>query len=176
MTSRKLLEIGDDLQALADLLDEAGPELEPDIATAFDALFRSVADEEAIKLDQCVNLIRRKQAEARAARDEADVYLHHARVRERAVERIELFLFQYLMRTGRTKVATATNRVLSIQKNGGYAPMRFLDPALDPASLPDEFVKKSINTEAVRRGLAERNPAALAIAVLEERGSHLRIR
>ena len=178
--SRTLLEIGDDLRALDELwLDSCDPatgEVSPAVDALLVQLREAVSREEADKLDWVVNLIRRKKAEIDAAKYEAERYAMQAKIRERFVDRLEAFLQAYITSSGRTKVQTATGRTVSVQANG-RAPIRWL-PDIDLEALPPEFVRvvKSIDAEAVRRGLAERNPDALRIATLGERGFHLRIR
>lgn len=176
--TRSLLEIGDDLRALNDLLDETGGEVRPEVEAAFASLADGIAREEATKLDGCVNYLRRLEMEAAAARAEAEQYTAHAVARENRMRRFKEFLRGYIESSGRTKAQTATGRTLAVQANGGVVPIRWLRDSIDPATLPDEWVvvKRTINTDAVRRALEERNPDALAIATLEQRGRHLRIR
>lgn len=177
--SRNLLEIGDDLRALNDLLDETGGELAtPEVEAAFASLSHALVGEESAKLDSCVNYLRRLDMEATAARAEAEQYMTHATVREARAKRFKDFLRSYIETTGRTKVQTESGRVLAVQANGGQTPVRFLDPALDPNTVPVEWVvvRKTVNVDAVRRALEEGNPDAKRIAVLESRGRHLRIR
>lgn len=179
--SRTLLDIGDDLRALVDLwLDSCDPvtgEVPPEVDAMLVQLSQSIAVEEAEKLDRCVNLIRRKKAEIAAAKAEAERYMMHAKVRERFVDRFEEFLMQYVQRSGRTKVVTATGRTVAIQANGGKPPLRLIDP-IDPATVPDHLVqvKRMLDMEAIRRGLEEADPDARRIAMLDARGCHLRIR
>lgn len=178
MSTRTLLEIGDDLQALNDLLEEAGNELAtPEVEAAFNALADGISREEAVKLDGCVNYLRRLEMEATAARAEAEQYMMHATTREARMRRFKDFLLAYLQRSGRTKAETSTGRVLAIQKNGGKPPLRFVDN-IDPATVPDHLVivKRTLDTEAIRKALADADPEAKRIAMLDAPGCHLRIR
>lgn len=174
---RTLLAIGDDLEALNALLDECGEELTPEVEQAFAALFDAVAAEEAAKLDGCVNYIRRLEGEVSVARSEADQYTHHARVREARIARFKAFLMEYLTRSGRTKAATATGRTVAVQANGGKLPVRLVDN-IDPATVPDHLVivKRTLDLDAIRRGIEENDPEAKRIACIENRGQHLRVR
>lgn len=175
---RTLLEIGDDIRALDNLIEEAGGELSrPEVEAAFVALFEQLACEEAGKLDGCVNYIRRLESEVSLARSEADQYLQHARVREARIDRFKRFLIDYLNRTGRTKATTLTGRTVAVQANGGKPPVRLVE-SIDPATVPDHLVqvKRLLDIEAIRRGLEEGDPDAKKIAMLAERGQHLRIR
>lgn len=178
MTNRSLFAIGDDLQALDALLEECGGELStPEVEAAFLTLAQQIAAEEGAKLDGCVHYLRRLEMEASAAKSEADQYLQHAKVRENRIARFKAFLLDYLHRTGRTKVQTETGRVLASQTNGGKPPLRLRDN-IDPATVPDHLVqvKRTLDTEAIRRGLAEGDPDAKAIAILDAPGCHLRIK
>lgn len=172
---RTLLEIGDDLQALDDLLDECGEEITPEVEEAFASLFNAVAAEEAAKLDGCVNYLRRLEGEVSLARAEQDQYAQHARARENRIARFKRFLMEYLQRSGRTKATTATGRTVAVQQNGGKPPVRLVD-GIDPATVPDHLVKRVLDLDAIRRGLEEGDPDAKAIAMLDARGSHVRIR
>ena len=173
-----LLDIGDDLRALDALIEESGGELStPEVEAAFVALFEQLVLEEGTKLDGCVNYLRRLESEVSLARAEAEQYQTHARIRENRIARFKAFLMEYLNRSGRTKVTTATGRTVAVQANGGKPPVRLVE-AIDPASVPDHLVqvKRVLDMEAIRRGLEEADPEAKKIAMLDARGFHLRVR
>jgi hypothetical protein len=170
-----LYEIGDDLRALANLMDECDAELTPEVDAALSAWFAELSGNEAAKLDAYVNLIRIKKMEAAQAREEAEQYLMKARSRENAQGRLEQRLKGYLEYTGRKKIETATKRVIAIQANGGSTPIRIADN-LDVNTVPDDLVvvRRTVNLDAVRDVL--KGGAVLDWATLGERGTHLRIR
>lgn len=171
-----LFEIGEDLRALDALIEERGGEITgPDVWEAWEAWLNELAVNEAAKLDGCVNIIRQWEMEASAARAEADQYLAKARTRDNRIAWMKSNLKLHLESTGRKKVETATKRAISIQANGGNAPI-VLVPELDPSKIPDELaiVRRTPDLEAIRKHLAE--GGVLDFAVIGERGNHLRIK
>lgn len=171
---RTLFNIGDDLRALADLMDEC-EELSPEVDAAITAWFNELSADEAAKLDGYVGLIRTWEMEAAAAYAEAEQYEAKARVRANRAARLKDRLKWYLESTGRKKVETATKRTIAIQANGGPVPVMLAD-SIDPSTIPDDLaiVRRTIDTEAVRQFLLA--GGTLDFAALGFRGTHLRIR
>jgi hypothetical protein len=170
-----LWEIGDDIRALDDLLEELGGDVtDPQVAAAWAALAADLASDESRKLDGYVNWIRRLEMEAMAARAEADRYLQKARKRDNRIAWIKANLQAHLESTARARIETETHRVISIRGDGGAVPVK-LSETLDPAALPDEFavVRRTPDIEAIRAALADGRE--LPFATLGERGTHLRI-
>lgn len=167
---RPLYEITDDLRRMLDLADETGGELD---AAAAEYL-ATVEAEEAVKLDGYANLIRTLEMEEAAARAEAEQYQLKAAARADAVKRLKGRLLDHLTATGRTKVQTAKGRTISVQANGGKAPVKW--SSVEVADLPPRFVvvRQEIDREAVREAL-ERGEV-LEFATLGEKGQHVRIR
>lgn len=171
-----LFDIGDDIRTLDSLLEEVGGELsDPRVEEAWAVMAAELAENEAAKLDGYVNWMRTLEMEAAAARAEAEQYEAKANSRENRIKWLKDRLKNHLEGTGRTKVETATRRVLSIQRNGGAEPVKLVDN-LDPATLPDDLaiVKRSPDMDAIRKRLQA--GFTLVFATLGERGTHLRIR
>ena len=175
--ARTLFQIGDDLVALDNLLDEIEGDLSraPEIEPAVVAWFDSLANDEALKLDGYCNLLRQLDGEVAVAKAEAEQYQMKARTRENRIKFLKGRLQQHLERTKRTKVQTATGRTIAIQTNGGNPPV-VLDPGLTPDLLPEQFVKvvRTIDTDAIRDEL--KAGGEVPGARLGDRGTHLRIK
>jgi hypothetical protein len=169
ITMRSLFAITADLVAVAESIDDSG-ELSPDV----EAFFGTLETEEAEKLDNYVNLVKQLDAEAVAAVAEAEQYRAKATARTNAVARLKARLKLHLEQTGRTKVATTTNRTIRIQANGGKVPLILAD-GLDAYALPGAFQKVTVspNTEAIRDALEAGEQ--LPFAALGEKETHLRI-
>jgi len=170
-----LFDIGEDLRALALLMDECDDELSREATEAFDEWFAELSKNEATKLDGYVGLIKTLEMEATAATAEAEQYLMKARVRKSRVKWLKERIKGYLETTERKKVETATKRTIAIQANGGALPV-LLDESIDPASIPDEFivVSRTPNTARIWEHLSA--GGSLPFATLGVRGTHLRIR
>lgn len=171
-----LFQLGDDIRALDDLIEELGGDVsDPQVEAAWLAMAEQLTTDEAAKLDGYVNYIRTLEMEAVAAKAEAEQYAMKARTRENRVKWIKERLKQHLEATGRTKAETATKRAIAIQANGGKPPLILVDN-LDPATLPDHLViiRRTPDTDAIRAALEAGEP--LPFASLGCRGTHLRIR
>lgn len=185
----KLFEIAQDMRALDELIDESGGELSPEVEAAWESMASGLYEQEAAKAEYSINWIRKLESEAAAARAEAEQYLKHATTRENRVKRIKAMWLMHLESTGRGKIETATQRVLARQANGGVTPV-ILAENLDPSTIPDDLVivRRVPDLEAIRKRLeaikatpvAPGEPGQIVaipgVAVLGERGFHLRIR
>lgn len=173
--TRTLFEIGDDLRALALLMNDCDAELTRETSEALDEWFAELARDEAHKLDGYVGLIRTLEMEEAKAKEEAERFLMAARVRGNNVRRLKDRVKDYIAASGRTKVVTAAGRTLAVTGNGGHAPI-LLPESLDPASIPDEFaiVRRTPDIDAIREHLTA--GGSLPFATLGSRGNHLRIR
>lgn len=176
--TRTLFDIGDDLRALANLMDECDADaLSPEVDAALSHWFAELAADEGRKLDGYVGLIRTFEMEASAAKAEAEQYAMKARTRENRIARLKDRLKGYLEATGRKKVETETKRVLAIQANGGVQKLSIVS-GVKPEDVPPEFQKVTveIDTNRVREALSGTDPLAIDFAWLEPRGTSLRIR
>ncbi len=170
-----LFQIGEDLRALSDLLDERGGDVtEADVAAAVDAWFQEVGDAQAEKLDRYVNLIRRQEMHAAAAKAEAEQYAAISAARDNEARRLKDRLKLFLELTGQQKVQTATGRSIWVQPNGG-TPL-VTDPAIDPASIPDDLAKVTRTFDRDKVIEALKGGRGIPFARFGERGTHLRIR
>lgn len=171
-----LFQIGEDLRALDALIDEVGGEVtDPAVCAAWEEWQQELADNEAVKLDSCINMIRQWEMEAAAAKAEADQYIAKARTRENRMAWMKSNIKLHLESTGRKRVLTATNRAIWIQGDGGRSPV-VIASDLDPSKTPDELaiIRRTPDREAIRDYLE--GGGVLDFAVIGERGCHLKIK
>jgi hypothetical protein len=172
---RSVFEIGADLQALADLMDEApGGELDPEAALVLDRWFADLAADQARKLDGYVSLIRHCETMAAAARETAERFARKAQAEENKARRLKQRLLDYLDFTLQPKAVTASGWTVAGQSNGGAVPLEI--DAVSLEAVPRQFVTtvEVIDKAAIRSALAAGD--SLPFARLGERGRHLRIR
>lgn len=173
----KLFDIGTELYALLDLLEESGGEITDENREAFDAFQKEIELNQGEKIDRVVNLIHETDGLRALAQAEADRYQKGASVKANAVKSLKGFLFNYLQFTQQTKLVTPTARTVSIVGNGGLKPIEYV-PDIDPKELSDEFVTTrtvvELNRDAVRQALEAGRE--LPFAKLCERGKRLAIK
>jgi hypothetical protein len=174
---RSVFEIGADLMALAELMDEAGGdggELAPEAALELDRWVAELETDQARKLDGYAGLLRHLESQAAVARATAEQFQRKAQARENQVKRLKQRLLDYLEATGQKKATSLSGWDFCVTPNGGQAPLEIDAVPLD--GLPREFltVVTAVNKEAVRRELA--GGLTLSWARLGGRGRHLRIR
>lgn len=173
---KTLYEIGSALIELNDLCEEIEGDLSRagELSAAIEAYMASLEDQQAEKLDNYVGLIRQLEAEAVAARAEAEQWQQKARRRERRAQWLLENLQKHLDRTGQDRVRTASGREIAVVKNGGEQPL-----VIDPNATIDcnmDFVYPTYHWDktAIREALAAGRE--LPFARLGERGRHLRIK
>lgn len=174
--AKTLFEIGEDLEALERLIEEAQGDIsDPAAAEAVEAWFKEIADNQGGKIDNYCSLIRKWEGQAVAAKAEAEQYAKAAQVRANRVRALKDRLKLYMEVTHQVKIETPTGRTVAIQKNGGVAPME-VKPDLNPLTIPEKYQLKTIsmNGPAVRAALEAGE--TLDFARLNERGTSLRIR
>lgn len=172
--ARGVYEIGADLEALADLMNEAPDgELSPEAAAAVEAWFAEVQADQANKLDGYVWMIRWFEADESVAKATADQFQRKAKAAGNKADRLKARLLGFLSATGQAKARTASGWEVRVQANGTTPVV--IDPDADPASLPERFrlVRVEVSKAAVAKALAAGEE--LAFARWGEKGHHLRI-
>lgn len=177
--SRTLFQLDADWKALNDLIEETGGELsDPQVEAAFAKMAEDLTNETGTKCDRCINYIRFCEGRAAAARAEADQYLaEHERFVARAVSfesrigRVKDMLKGFLLTQPAERCETAAGRTLRTQRNS-VIPIEY-DAVVVIKDIPDEFVLKSVDRNAVARALKENRQ--LSFARYGQRGVHLRI-
>lgn len=167
---RPLYGLTQDMLALNDLLDQAGAELDAELALWFDR----VAAEQPRLLDDLLDLAAEKAMRATAAKAEADQWAERAKREQRGADAVRRRILAHLVATGQTAAETASGRVLRVVPNGGARSVLLADE-FDPAQLPDDLVR--VRREPDRAAIAaalERGERVPGCAMVE-RGQHLRV-
>lgn len=167
-----LIAISDDLQAFLDLLDETGGELTKESNQVLEAWFAEVNDAFADKADGYCGVIRELELRIAARREEAERLTRRYRTDENTVRHLKSRLRDYMEHFGIKKQETRRYTV-SVQANGGPPGV---DVSIPAKELPPQFQRVTVaaDTEAIRSALAKGE--RIDGVVLQERGSHLRIR
>jgi hypothetical protein len=169
-----LFQIGEDFQALDQLLDELGGDIsDPTVESAIMQWQESLAADEAVKLDGYCNYVKQLDAFAATMTAEAAEYTKRAQQYTNRAKWLKARMLAYLQSQGRTKATTATGRTIAIQANGGKPPLVLAD-GLQVDDVPAVFTQRSIDESAIREALE--NGESLPFARLGDRGIHLRIR
>lgn len=175
MTTLTLHDIGEQLRALEQLLEETGGEWTPEI----DQWLAEYGGLERAKVDALAGFLRSQEAFAKACEDEAAALIGKAQAAKNTVRRLKQYVLLELQQRGLKELAGDIWKVAR-QANGGKAPMSML--IVDPAEAPAQYVKMvpTIDTELVRRHLeagdATEVAAAAVVAKLEPRGEHVRVK
>ena len=172
---RSIFDIGNDLQAIERLIEERDGDIsDPEVAETISLWLAEFDAERAEKADRYVNLIRKWETEAAAAKAEAEQYQKAAQVRANRVRSLKQMLQMHMEASNLSKIETATGRVIAIQNNGGVVPMEVTET--DPTALPDQYVRmvRVIDNSAIRADLEA--GVELPWARLGVRGRSLRIR
>lgn len=192
-----LWEIGDDLEALHDLLAEVGGDVsEEEAEAAIDAWLSEVAGAEAAKLDRYGALIRTIEARAEIQESEAKRLTERANANRNHVKRLKDRLLAHMDRTGRKKIE-GNLYAFTAANNGGATPVQ-IDEGVDPMQVEPRFrvakltlacptdetlealesqcrkLEVEIDRAAVREALDAGE--ALPWAQYGERGRHVRMR
>jgi hypothetical protein len=169
---RSLFDIGDDLTALNDLLEEIGGDVtDPQVCDAVEGWFRLLAEEQATKLDNLHGYIRSLEAEQHACERERDEWAKRAESRRKRVDGMRAMLVGHLLRHG-GKAESASGIKFRSQQNGGKTPL----VVEDGFSTTDErffTLVQKIDNNAIRAAIEAGEH--VSGARLAERGHHLRV-
>jgi len=179
---KTLWDIGQDLMALHDLLNEVeGDITNPEVAAAVEEFFAQIERDEARKLDGYIAFIKRTEMEVARDKGLADLLKMELADTTRKVQsgenRISYLkdrIKQYLKATGRTKAETESGRILAIQCNGGKFPIIWDEKVPSGENIPPQFRKVTLDTDKVYEALTE--GAEVPFAKLGVRGDHVRIK
>ena len=162
-----LYEITGNLLALQNIMESD----ELDDETLVDTL-EAVEGEYEIKLENYCKVIKNLEADITAIKNESTRLNDKRKSLEKNIDRLKAAMFESMKTTGTSKVKGQIF-TLSIQKNGGKAPV-IVD--VDTAELPDELVriKEEADIEAIRTYIEETGD--LTYAHFGERGESLRIK
>ena len=170
--SENLLEIGQDVNALAELIDGLeGGEMTPETEAALESFFAEIGEARDRKLDGYCALIRTWILRAAARREETERLAMLVQSEENKAKILKERLKMFLEMTGTKRIDTARYRI-TLCGNGGKLP---LDYPEDPTQLPETFQRIEIkaDTETIRNALE--NGEDVPGCRLLPRGSHVRI-
>jgi hypothetical protein len=173
MTTGTLYTIREDLDALHDLLYEAGGDVsEADAEAAVDAWLRETDTAMREKLDAYAALMREIESRAVARKEEVRRLAALAKSDDAAAERLKARLLWFFQDQGLERLETERFR-FTVARNGGKAPVQVY---CDPEELPEPYRVVSVrpDLEAIRARLEAGE--TLEFAALGERGVNLRIR
>lgn len=174
---RTLFRITEDLNALADMLTEAGGEISDDEqGSALESWFKELGEERDQKIDNYCALIEEMEARAAVRVSESERLANLAEADERAATRLKTRLREYLEGQGIAKLKTERFH-LTVAKNGGKAPLTIPDQwRHDAATAPEQYHRRMIrlDVDAIRTDLESGQD--VPGCRIEERGTHLRIK
>jgi hypothetical protein len=175
---KTLFEIGNDLAALYDQLEEAEGEITPELEAEMDALLAQGEE----KIDGYCALIKEFEAKAKIRAEESTRISKLAQSDAAVASRLKTRLHEFLTRSDTQKIETLRFKVRR-QKNGGRVPV-ILDEyfASHPEELPERYRKVVFtpDLEQIREDLLDeaadaQHWGAQDVATLAEPGEHLRI-
>lgn len=168
---RTLFTIGDDLEHLTELLDNAGDDAEQ--LTLINEWFETLGTERDTKLDNYASLISEMQGRAAIRKAEAQRMSELAASDELRAKQLKDRLKTFFEQHDIKKIDTQRYR-LSLCNNS-TRPL-VINPDTSPTDLPEPFQKVSVeaNTTAIREAL--KAGTELSFAHLGEAGKHIRIK
>lgn len=167
------IEVSQELLELEQEIDElAGEEQEAAIAKWFKTLENTDMNQFIIKMDNYSALIQELKFRAEVRKEEAARLSTRAKVDTEKGKALRKHLITFL-KEGDLKSFDTPRFNLKVCENGGYTPVK-INEELDINSVPDRFITKEVNKNAVREALE--NGEILTFAKLEERGQNLRIK
>jgi hypothetical protein len=169
--ARTLFEIGEEVKAINDVLEDIGPEGTSDEeAIAFiDSWLAGLGQERDKKLNAYGDLMNRFDAYAKARKEEAQRLTKMAQSDIANLDRMKTRLMIYLKMVGDKFVETKFHK-FRVKGNGGQEPVDLL---LDPEWIPEEFQRVTIEPDKEAIRLALKAGQELGFAVLGQRGEHL---
>jgi len=174
---RTLFRITEDLNALADMLTEAGGEISDDEqGSALESWFKELGEERDQKIDNYCRLIATVTARANARTEELARLGALVDTDENTIKRLKTALHNFMLEQGVTKIETPLHR-LTIAKNGGKSPLVIPEAwRHDAATAPEQYHRRMIrlDVDAIRTDLESGQD--VPGCRIEERGTHLRIK
>jgi len=167
--NRTLIDIGQDLHALDELMEECEGEI---VDAALEEWFNSLGAERDDKIDRYCFLIDDLTKSAERHKADAAAYSKWAQTDENKAKRLKKRLQEFFDAHGIKKIETAHYKP-NVRGNGGVMPLD-LAPDLNPKKLPEEFQIVQPNVDAIREYLEAGEE--LEYATLLPRGQHLRLR
>lgn len=144
---RSLFEIGEDLQALEDLLLEQGGDVtDEDVERILDEWFKREGEAEADKVDRYVALIKTMLARSAMRAHEAQRIAERAKIDENGAERLKRRLIAYMQLMGKKTIEGLRFRT-TLAGNGGKKRMTIVD-GTKPEDVPLMYRMVSVRVAA----------------------------
>jgi len=172
---RTLLDIGDDMTALDDLVDEMGGDVsDPQIESIIDRWFNDLQENLKDKVDGYCAYITELEGRASIRKAEKQRLEKLQKSDEALAAKLRERLKYFFLDRGLPKLDTTRYRI-SVRKNGGKLPLIIKDEA-DPALVDERFhkVEYKFNTDSIREALDK--DEKLEFAHYGERGTSLQIK
>jgi hypothetical protein len=197
---RSLFDIGDDLVAIEQLMEERDGDIsDPEVQATLEQWIASGEGELSWKADRYATFWQKQEAEAAAAKAMMEQYKMAAQVRENRAAALKKRFQEFMVAMGRDSVDTESGRKLCLQKNGGVEPMPINEvvviaalecycavPArtdvkvptgiVDASSEMAPFIKVTLSLDNAKVREHLKAGGKLCFAELQERGKHIRIR
>ena len=170
MILKSLFGIGEDLNALAELLDERSDN-PAECQSAIDEWLSEIQDNLADKADNYAGLISELEGIAEVRATEAKRLASLADRDSRKAKMLRDRLKAFMEVTGMTKIKSKLHE-FAIVRNGGLQPLELLAPA---DQLPERFRRLRIEPDNDAIRLALKEGELLEFARLGERGTRLRV-
>jgi hypothetical protein len=173
---RDLYKIGEDLQALQNLIEEVdGDVSDEDVEEALDSWMAELESDQNNKISNYCKLIRSLEYDIENAEAEAKRLEKSAKTLNSRVKHLKNRLMNYLILHGIPKIKAGVFTV-TVAKNGGKAPLVY--PSIweeEPASAPERFHRRIIklDVESIRASLEAGE--SIDDCRIDERKTHLKI-
>lgn len=177
MKSKTLFEIGEDLNALYELLtDTDGDVSDEESEAAIEAWFAEIESDRNKKIDGYCRLISNLDYFIEARKAEIDRLSKSSKVLKNKHDRLKERLLLFMNVNNLDKITTDLYTVSAV-KNGGKEPLRY--PELwdsDPAAAPENYHRRliTVDFEAIRYDLEDGKD--VDGCYIEPRGKHIRIK
>lgn len=172
MKTKSMYTLDQEWYALEEALDENGGEFTPEIEETYAELLHASKEKAA----GYIAVIQIASEEEKMYKSQEKRFKALAKTAGAKAKGLKDRLLSAMQLRGEPEYVTDVGKA-KVTKNGGPLPMTLL---VDPEDLPEQFrirtVTYSADVDALRQALAEGDSAAAAVAQLEERGEHLRIR
>ncbi len=168
-----LLEIGGDLNALAELIaEQPGGELSPEVEAALDEMFRETGESLNAKVDGYCALIRSLILTAEARADEAKRLVTLAESDNAKAKRLKERLLFFMALRGEKHLSTERYEITRCNNGGKRGVML----ACDADQLPEQFQRVKIEPDVDTIRAALESGDVVPGCSLKPRGEHVTIR
>lgn len=175
--NKSLYEIGEQLQALKDLLEEVdGDVSDESVEEAINAWFEEVESNQNAKVNNYCKLIANLESYSKSREEEAARLSKAAKSFENKAKLLKERLLGYMRFHNIPKITTDLFTV-SVANNGGKAPLTFpKEWAEEPASAPEQFHRRKLELDLTALRDALEAGDQIEGCEIGPRGNHLKIK